>query len=187
MNFTGYYKYTSVNNDSFDIYAILTKWNPGNDKRDIVGAAMFQDSNSVISYTKFDLSFQYFTQDTPDTISVVFASSAAGDLFLGNVGTTLYIDEIALELPVGIKLLLMPEVNVNVYPNPAISIIKFEIDRKISCGKLVLINSEGKSIMVKTIKDNNISVDVKNFAKGLYYYKLLKYNNLVNSGSFIVK
>lgn len=185
--FTGYYKYTSVNNDSFDIYAILSEWDTINNERTIIGTAMFTDSLTVSSYTKFDLDFQYYKSFTPDTISVVFASSAAGDLFLGSVGSTLFIDEIALELPVGIKIPLMPEINIIAYPNPASDQIIFKTDKVLTNGRLFIYNSEGKEIHALNFLNNITTIDLAGFNKGIYYYQLLDGNSLMNAGDFIVK
>ncbi len=104
MPFTGrpdrfkvWYKYLSVNGDSCTMYAILYKWNNFLHKRDTIGYAGLTDNVTVSGYTLLDLPFTYFSVEEPDTLSIIFASSAAGDLFLGQVGSTLYIDDISLE------------------------------------------------------------------------------------------
>ncbi len=95
--FRGYYKYLPVNNDSCDIYADLTRWNSATNKRDTIASARLPDNTLIVeNYTEFQLPFIYFSAENPDTMIMIYASSAAGDLFIGGVGSTLYIDDISL-------------------------------------------------------------------------------------------
>jgi hypothetical protein len=102
-HFSGWYKYTPgtyknsrnvLSTDECSIYALLSKWN--GTSRDTIALAKLQSSQTVSEYTNFNLEFVYESDETPDSISVVFASSALGDLFIGGVGSVLYIDEIEL-------------------------------------------------------------------------------------------
>ncbi len=95
--FKGYYKYLPVDSDSCDIYSYLTHWNLALNERDTVAAAKLTTNDvEVDTYTEFNLTYNYLTADEPDTIILIFASSAAGDSFIGGVGSTLYIDDISL-------------------------------------------------------------------------------------------
>ena len=185
VRFKGYYKYFSVEQDSCDIWAILTKWNPVALQRDTIGDTYLTDTVIVSEYTLFDLPFQYYSEDDPDSISIVFASSAAGDLFLGSVGSTLFIDEISLELSSGAKLLLMPEVMVISYPNPVKDVVSFELSAFIKDGKLVLLDSQGKSCSSQQFKGRKTNIDLVNYPGGIYFYQLFEGNRLINSGSVI--
>ena len=185
VRFKGYYKYFSVEQDSCDIWAILTKWNPVILQRDTIGDTYLTDTVTVSEYTLFDLPFQYYSEGDPDSISIVFASSAAGDLFLGSVGSTLFVDEISLELSSGAELLLMPEIVVRSYPNPVRDIVYFELNAFIKDGKLVLLDSQGKSCSSQQFKGSKTSIDLANYPEGIYFYQLFEGNRLINSGSVI--
>ncbi len=100
---TGWYKYTPASyksqkgeraTDECSIYALLSKWN-GN-QRDTIALAKLESSNAITEYTQFNLTFNYQSDETPDSISVVFASSARGEEFIGGVGSVLYIDHFEL-------------------------------------------------------------------------------------------
>jgi len=102
-HFTGWYKYTPANYknrysekaiDECSIYALLSKWN-GN-QRDTIALAKLETSETISQYTQFNLEFIYQSDEIPDSISVVFASSARGEEFIGGVGSVLYIDDIEL-------------------------------------------------------------------------------------------
>lgn len=103
----GYYKYTPANYDNGSatvpdtcaIYAILSYWD-GAQRVEIARAEMYS-ANIASSYTLFDLDFIYYSNTTPDTVSVVFASSKYGDLFKGGIGSTLLIDDVEFVYPVG--------------------------------------------------------------------------------------
>lgn len=104
IRFSGYYKYIPGTyksakgirtTDKCAIYAILSKWN--GTARDTVAIAKMESDATISSYTLFDFPFDYHSQETPDTISIVFASSAGGENFEGAEGSTLYVDNINLE------------------------------------------------------------------------------------------
>jgi len=108
LKIKGYYKYTSVNGDSAAIYANITKYNLQTSRRDTIADARLAVLNTVQEYTMFDLDFDYFiTGQTPDSISIVFASSADGGNFNGAIGSTLYIDDVSLVLQNGSKLKIL--------------------------------------------------------------------------------
>ncbi len=96
-SFRGYYKYFPVSGDSAAIFASITKYMPQNQRRDTIAAASLAILNTYDSYTFFDIDFTYYINYVePDSINIVFASSADGANFNGAVGSTLYIDDISL-------------------------------------------------------------------------------------------
>lgn len=92
---TGYHKYTSINNDSYYMSVALTKW--GGTSRDTIGYAEKRSSQSIDSWTKFELPIQYRSQDTPDTLNIVFLTTPVfkeADLSKVQVGSTLSLDKL---------------------------------------------------------------------------------------------
>lgn len=94
--FQGYYKYMGVDGDSCEIRTSLTKWNPNTKKKDKVGEAIYRTTDLVDEYTFFDLEFEYWFTEDPDTIDMVFAASAGGEYFIGGIGSTIFIDDFTL-------------------------------------------------------------------------------------------
>lgn len=108
--FRGYYKYTSVDGDSAAVFASITRYNTVEMKRDTIAEASFAVLTTVEEYTYFDLDFTYYLTDVePDTINIVFSSSADGANFNGAIGSTLYIDDISLLMQDSTKVKLLFE------------------------------------------------------------------------------
>lgn len=90
---TGYYKYFPVAGDSASSYCFVTKID-ANCKIDTIGIGrkLFYEQQS--EYAKFEYNVEYTSEETPENIVIYFSSSEAGDEFKGQVGNTLYIDEV---------------------------------------------------------------------------------------------
>ena len=95
--FKGYFKYQPQQGDSCEIRTTLFKWNKNEHKRVRVGEAIMRRTDTTTVYTPFDLPFAYFSQDDPDSIEVIFTSSAGGEYFIAKIGSTLYIDNFTFE------------------------------------------------------------------------------------------
>jgi hypothetical protein len=96
IRFQGYYKYAGVEGDSCEIRTTLSKWNVIAHKRETIGEAIYRTTDHIDEYTFFDLEVIYFSSGIVDTIEMVFAASAGGEYFLGEVGSTLYVDDFSL-------------------------------------------------------------------------------------------
>ncbi|MEI6822464.1 MAG: PCMD domain-containing protein [Bacteroidota bacterium] len=95
LKLQGYFKYNSVNNDSAVIYAKLSKYSDIKGYSDTIAEASFVIKNSISNYQLLDIPFNYYINNlTPDSVSIVFVSSGDGRNFKGQVGSTLYIDDI---------------------------------------------------------------------------------------------
>lgn len=95
---TGYYKYTPVQGDSASISLILY----ANDE--IVATALLKEKNTIDTWTEFNVPINYTSQTQPTHIEMIFSASAGynfSDLqhCQGQVGSTLYLDDIQLTLP----------------------------------------------------------------------------------------
>ncbi|MCX6234694.1 MAG: PCMD domain-containing protein [Bacteroidetes bacterium] len=192
MPFTGrptrfktWFKYLSVNHDSCDMWCMLTKWNPEKMGRDTIGMAWYTDSVLVSQYTLLDTLITYYSEENPDSIALVYAPSAAGDLFLGQHGSTLFVDDITLEYSNGFNMVLMPELDVTCYPNPANQIIRFEMSEEVKDVQMQVFDAEGKIMSSLFFSGRIVSVDLKGYADGTYYYYLNKGLTPLNSGTFL--
>lgn len=101
--FEGRYRYRSVDGDSATIYATLSRWDASQQCRVVIGEARRVHYTTVAEWTRFEIPFTYVSAEQPDTISVVFASSAGGDNFVGSVGSTLWIDAVHIGLPTSVS------------------------------------------------------------------------------------
>lgn len=96
VRFQGYYKYFPEQNDSCEIRTSLTRWNFSTGEQEKVGEAIYRTQDTISEYTFFDLEFKYFLEGNPDTIDMVFAASAGGEYFIGEVGSTIFVDDFTL-------------------------------------------------------------------------------------------
>jgi hypothetical protein len=102
--FNGYYKYQPVGGDSGVVFVLLSKFNIVAGHRDTVGFARQIIKNAVSTYTLIDLPINYYSTATPDSLTLIIASS--GDINFvdlqgskGQEGSQLWIDEIQFDKP----------------------------------------------------------------------------------------
>ncbi len=186
-NFTGWYKFTSVNSDSCTIYCWLFKYNAATSSRDTIAFAGFTQTTSVPNYTMWDEPFTYFSGDTPDSMSIVIASSKEGDIFQGQVGNTVWVDDMQLSTATGLVDVLSPEVYVTAYPNPSSDVVRFSWERDLLSGAIKIFNMEGKLIMEQEVAGRDAQADVSDLPRGSYHFLLNDETTSLYSGSFIVQ
>lgn len=102
--FNGYYKYQPVGGDSGVVFVLLSKFNTVSGHRDTVAFARQIIKNAVSTYTFIDLPIDYRSSATPDSLTLIIASS--GDINFvdlmgskGQEGSRLWIDEIQFDKP----------------------------------------------------------------------------------------
>ncbi len=93
----GWYKYTPVGGDSSSIYIKLTKWNTTTNTREQIGYIEKRDYTAVNAYTSFDMPINYSSNAIPDSIIIVFSASAGAEQGVGQVGSSLWIDDVVLD------------------------------------------------------------------------------------------
>jgi hypothetical protein len=185
VRFKTWFKYIPVNHDSTDMWCMLTKWNPAIMGRDTIGVAWYTDTVTFREYSLLNMQIVYNSEEIPDSISLVYAPSAAGDLFLGQEGSVLYVDDISLEYSNGFNLILLPEVEVKYFPNPADHNIRFELSKEVKDGHLQIFDALGREIYSAVFSGQIISVDLSGYVDGTFYYFLSTENSPLNSGIFM--
>jgi hypothetical protein len=93
----GWYKYTPVGGDSAWMYIKLTKWNTTTNTREQIGYIEKRDYAAVNAYTSFDMPINYSSNAIPDSIIIVFSASAGAEQGVGQVGSSLWIDDVVLD------------------------------------------------------------------------------------------
>lgn len=175
-NFRVWYKYAPVAGDSADVYTYLTRWD-GTQTVNVAEAQM-KIYDATDEWTQLDIPFTYLSGETPDSITMVFASSAAGDDFAGQVGNTLWIDDPELYYcTTGISQPMMSEVSVNVFPNPATTDnIRFELSKDVE-GIVKIFSNDGKNIVTSDFTGNELSMNTALWSTGLYRYVIYDSNS----------
>ncbi|MCK9218563.1 MAG: T9SS type A sorting domain-containing protein [Bacteroidales bacterium] len=195
LKFKGFFKFEPVNGDSCAFVALVSKWNATTLKRDTVGYGRLFIYDTVATYDKFNVSLEYnypTSNLVPDSMTLLIVSSGGFDvikfmLSQGQVGSTLYVDELSLEYGVGMEQVLMPEVGVKLYPNPASETICVELSKQIENGLLEVYSANGKLVSTMNVSEQKSTLPVYSLANGSYFFKLKAGKHLLNSGTFIVK
>jgi hypothetical protein len=183
--FKGYYKYVSVNSDSAAIFAMLTKYNTISGKRDTIAIAKQAVLTSVAEYTAFDLTFEYTSSETPDSLDVVFSSSAGGANFLGQVGSTLIIDDVLLEYLSGVQETLMPEISVDLFPNPSSDNVRISIDLPQNYSiSYTVFSLNGIKMSNGIFVESSTAINTQNYPNGKYILNIYSQENLIGSRKF---
>lgn len=106
---TGYYKYQPNGVDTGGISLQLWRFNPAMNKRDTIAALTLTTLEANTSYTYFKIPLEYNQNIMPDSINLVIVSSSSDPPLIGQVGTQLLIDDLALSYePLGMSALSAP-------------------------------------------------------------------------------
>ncbi len=186
---SGFYKYNALMGDSCDMYITLfnSNLNTTTWRGDTVAHAQIRSNQEVPSYSPFELILDYVSAAQVDTIQIIFASSAGGGNFEGQEGAALYVDGLTINMPTGIKQVLMPEIKVNTFPNPAQEYLNIELDKPLLNGSFEIFSNDGRKIMTEAVNAESFTIKLNDFVQGTYHYMLLDNNGgAMNSGSFVV-
>jgi hypothetical protein len=182
----GYYKYTPVNGDSAAIDMELFNGSVS------IAKAQKIEYNTVSSWTFFNLPFVYSDTTLAAThIKLLFVASAGynfNDLMscVGQINSSLYIDNIYFEYENGLTESLLPIVKVTVYPNPSTDFVTFDFNREVK-GELVIYNISGAQVGTINVSQSKVEYRNSDLSSGTYFYRLIDSNKILVSGKFIVK
>lgn len=185
-HFSGWYDYKPEADDSATIALQLTKWVDGAQLL-VAEAGIFV--HETTEYTNFDLEVEYFSEETPDSILIVFGSSAGAEDFNIQVGSVLYIDDISISYedddPSGIDL-RDGDRFVKLYPNPASDLIAIEFNDWSGKGAFEVVDLQGRLVYSDQTKDENYQLSVSNWEAGHYFYQYISQSGRQEIGRFVV-
>lgn len=84
----------------------------------------------------------------------------------------------------GINENLLHDTNILIYPNPSNDIFTFSNLKK--GDKLEIQNAIGQIVYTATINDSILNVNLKNYEKGIYFYKIENNSRSLKSGKIIL-
>jgi len=187
FKFNGWFKYSPVNGDSAAIATFLTKYNTVTGKQDTVAQAIEVLKGNVSEYNPFSLIYEYKSAIDPDTIIIVFISSAGSGNSSGQVGSTLFIDDVNLEYSSGLQEILMPEFTTDVYPSPATNqiLLRFNTmsEEPIICK---IFSIEGQLMQSFFFFFKTHQIDVSNWSQNSYIVQVWSSGKYVSSTNFMV-
>jgi hypothetical protein len=171
---------------------LLSKWNSAGHKRDTIAYNKLVFHGTVPAYTLFDTPVDYWDNTTmPDSITVLLLSCAGFNAIdmqgsKGQVGSQAYFDDVTLTNINGIPVVLMPEVDVKLYPNPASGILTVVLDKTVDKGVFEIYDVQGRFLKSQSLKTVTSRVDVSGLSAGTYYYKVTDNKSILNTGTFAV-
>jgi len=175
----GYYKYLPYSSDSAALYASLKSGGVE------VGRASMVVKSAVPQYTMFNIPFVYTSPNTPDSINIVFVSSAGSQNNKGYKGSRLFIDEIGVYMvcPTAIE---KPEITFShVSPNPAKDKVEISLNNEIVAANMLIFNMEGKLVASHDLTEIRNEVSIAELPAGIYVYHITATNGKHNVGKLI--
>lgn len=160
----GWYKYTSMGNDTASIFVSLSA-----NGINIGGNNKWLTASS--NYIYFELPFQAFSN--PDTIRINLESSK-WPVTLTNAGSILYVDNLYLKSS-ALGVFEQTAIESSIYPNPVKEILSIQFGKNISGTLNFFIYDEtGRKVETSEMSRsvNSVRIDVSNLASGLYFYEI---------------
>jgi hypothetical protein len=114
-----WYKYSPAGADNMGVAAELTYWDGSSNQ--LVASAEWLSATTVGDYVRMSIPFEYESTETPDSLTVIFSSSASeDDASVGYPGSVLYVDDISTYTNAMASVIsLKANEAIRVYPNPA--------------------------------------------------------------------
>lgn len=174
-------KYLPVGMDLAAVTVILQKWN-GTTTDTIARVDIIIDA--TVTYTLFQADLIYQSTTIPDTAIIGFSPSYKESK--ARVGSTLYIDDVALTGWVSVEEQNIYSDKVQLFPNPATDAIN--INAKIDeADNIQLIDVSGKLMGNYKIENYNANINTALFAEGIYFYEIRdRKNKPLTKGKFNV-
>lgn len=190
--FYGYYKFEQVNGDSCAALLVASKWNSALNKKDTIGYCRTDFKVPQSAWTYFELPVTYNSSDSPDSLLILLVSSGGFSAInlqggVGQVGNRMWVDDVSIDYPLGVTQVLMPEIGIKTYPNPATDRMTVELTQAVPGGVLDIYNMEGKLVSSQNAGALVNTVNVASLAPGQYHYKLMDGKTIQNTGFFMIQ
>jgi hypothetical protein len=188
----GYMKYTPVNNDSANIFVEVYKRikQSGVDRKVTIGKADKIFHGAIDNWTRFSIPVEYSSDETPDSITVLFIASADikgfKDLFGcgGQTGSTIWVDECRFvynSQPQATEVKQRVSEAV-VYPNPTDGDVFVKTASPVRKGKIEIYDNEGRIVKTQEFSGTNASLDLRSLKSSMYFYRVISGNEMLKSG-----
>ena len=176
--FTGWYQATPVGGDTYSFAALLINEANG----DTVGAAEWDGTAIVNTWTQFSAPVQYAHPENPTLLQIIMLPS---DGFAPQVGSEAIFDDLDYEtISVGIS---EAEASlINTYPNPVVEDVFFNLGNQESA-IVTLYNILGVKVLEQKLSATQNQVSMGQFSRGTYIWQFsTTEGELVKTGKLIL-
>lgn len=160
-----FYKYIPGINDSCNAYMALTHWNDSTNQTDTIAEAIFSTKDTVSEYREAIVTFQYRSNEIPDSAFAIFTSSFDG--FDPVPGSAFYLDDFRINFSTGLKTIHTAVLDASVYPNPTNDV--FSIDTKEPVVDLTIVNTFGQRVLSEKGYLTKNPLAIGNLSSGVYF------------------
>jgi hypothetical protein len=174
-------RYLPVGSDTAAALVFLSKFN--GIKSDTIAIGLLNLFYQP-TYMLYQSTITYYSNDIPDSAAIVFSTSKSKSS--ARVGSTLFLDDVALTGWVGIDEHDSYTNKVKIFPNPAKESITIQL--KMDEAQSVLIRDvTGNTIGSFPINNYSTTVNTSAFSQGMYFYEITGENKkLLTRGKFNV-
>jgi len=175
----GKYKYAGVEGDSATFFAYSFRHPEGEDPDTVAMGATFL--HDAAEWTDFSFPVYQISPNTPDTFNIQILSSGPSNFIVGSV---LYVDDISISITTNVDE-TKEETSVTVYPNPTTDKVNFEVSSTENNREIIIYDLTGRMITRSAFTNKKVTVDLDKFPQGVYTYRLMSENELLEAGSFV--
>jgi hypothetical protein len=175
---TGYYQYAPSGSDTMNVVVYMMSG------EDTIGVGQYRDEATSTSYQMFDCPITYFVPATPDKMQIIITSSGGFTSLVP--GSVLFVDDLAVTGGINIEDFEGYGIARNIYPNPASDYINI-MNPASNNVTMEVYNMNGQKVDMVTLSPEMNSVNLENYASGIYTFRMIDNGTVVYSNKFVVK
>lgn len=185
QKFTGKWQHMIYGSSQGAVSVTLTRWNSLTNARETVASASQTLSGMAMSWANFSLTLTYQNGNTPDSCIIFLKASGTNP----TQDDYLWVDNLAFTgTVVGIDSPDELSNKISVFPNPVNCKLEISFsDLNMEGNRVLITDILGRSVFVKEITSQNLTIETEKFSEGMYLYNVLSSNNsLIHKGKFTV-
>lgn len=147
--------------DLASVNVVLSRWDPLESDRVIIGYGSFEVQGSVPQWTAFTVPIDYYETELPDSATIAIFSGQFG----GVDGSSLWIDDLAFTSSTGIA--EGAGLRFQVYPVPTRDDLVVEADGSLQ--HVLLHSMDGRTVLQRPVMAQRAVLDMRSLPPGAYY------------------
>lgn len=180
----GYFKYVKGTHPfaQGEVMVTLTRFNGISNDTVAYGSYLF---DTIPYYVPFQITLNYTSFSTPDSITIFFANATDTSGWSNIVSNLLYLDDLTLsDSPLSIDAAGTKENSITVFSylvQDELSITNHSSEQV----QFLFYNSLGEKMFSQSLKNGTNTLDVSGYPSGIYFYNVVDSRNKITSGKII--